>query len=201
MYLPTVFLTHAGKISEHKESLEAHLSTYVDSLDSSLCHRVKTCINLLAELHKHSQPLSEDDSPGLPLTLIYAVLCDLKAVEWRALQDCHPNSEEHTQEVLQQVQKRRKAAVSFTSLTASSTNGSNDTSSSSSSTSFTVPPADQKLLDSLQQHQNQFELSILSDRVEHLLADMVRNEASFELFEWEVLVDTATHAGEALVIV
>ena len=147
---------------------------------------------------KHSQPLSEDATPGLPLTLVYAVLCDLKAVEWRNLQDCHPNSEGSAQDILQQVQKRRKTIVSFTSSnTSSSTNGTKD--SVSSSSSFALPPTEQKLLDSLQQHQNQFELSSMSDRIEHFLADTTRNEESFELFEWDLLLDVNTYAGGALV--
>ena len=132
------------------------------------------------------------------MTLIYAVLCDLKAVAWRNLQECHPNSEDSTQDILQHVQKRRKTAVSFSSSnTSSSTNGTED--SASSSTSFVLPPAEQKLLDSLQQHQNQFELSNLSDRMEHFLADKARNEQSFELFEWDLLLDVNTYAGGALV--
>ena len=190
---------HIGKVSEHKEALEAHLSTYGDTLDSSSCYRFKTSINLLSEVHKHSQPLSEDATSGLPLTLIYAVLCDLKAVEWRNVQECNPNSEDSAQDVLQHVQKRRKTTVSFASSNSSSSSNGTKDSASSNSTSFALPPAEQKLLDSLQQHQNQFELSNLSDRIEHFLADTARNEESFELFEWDLLLDVNTYAGGALV--
>lgn len=131
----------------------------------------------------------------LPLPLLYAVMCDLKAVEWRHLQELPTNSDNaNAQEVLQQVQKRRKTTVSVPPVLPATTTSTN----SSSSTASTLSPADQKLLDSMQQ--NQLELSTISDRVEHFLADMVRNDESFDLFEWDALLDINTYAGGALVI-
>lgn len=203
---------HTDTISAHKNTLETHASTYSDTLDATTLHRTHTAVQLLSELHRHSAPPelepeeSDADStptaPPLPLTALYAMLSDLKGAEWRHLQVSLDSTNPADQETLQQLHKRRKTAVAITTPTASNTpvpTTDNTSTSSSATNTLTFSLADQKLADSLQGNQNSLETGTHRERIEHFLDQMSRNDEAYELFEWDNLLDTNTHAGAAFV--
>jgi len=206
--------TLADFINSHKTTLETHATTYSDALDAGALYRLHTAIRLLGELHRHSaspavvteQTEDKEDTedadttpttPPLPLTILYAVLSDLKAAEWRYLQAALHSTAPTGQELLQQLHKRRKTSVTIT--TAPNTPITPDTSIASSATNaLTLSLADQRLADSLQGHQNNLETGTNRERIEHFLDQMCRNEDAFELFDWNSILDACTHAGAAL---
>ena len=192
--------------------METHATTYGDTLDAATLHRVYTAVRLLGDLHRHSAPSAvvaeeteetEDTeaaptTPPLPLTVLYAVLSDLKAAEWRHLQASLASTATTDQELMQQLHKRRKASVAITTTPNTPITPDNNSTTSSATNALTLSLADQKLVDSLQGHQNSLETGTHRERIEHFLDQMYRNEGAFELFDWDSILDAYTHTGAAL---
>ena len=217
------FYQYTDQINAQKQLLETHHSTYSESLDATCKNHILTAVQLLAELLKHCAPPTQvrpgsgagedkvgeqeeeaeepdETSPAvasLPLTLLYAMLCDLKAVVWKHVQSLNSqqqissnaqvsgNTSIRSEEQIQQAHKRRRGPATLPSTP---------------TPSAALSMADHKLLDALQQHHNYCEAGSAQERTEHFLHQVCRNEEAFEQYDWEQILDFTTYSGAVLLI-
>jgi hypothetical protein len=138
------------------------------------------------ESSAESADQSSADTAALPVSTIYAVISDLKAAEWKYLQEwqkfvkAQPDSAARTKELesVSQVGRKRKSQVALEGVM--------------------IPVAAQKVVDQLQQQAVNAEAGDHSGRVEHYGAQLAGRDEVMQHQQlpcWGKVVDLAAFAG------
>ena len=209
-------------LQTHKASLLVYLNSYKGTMDSAHTYRLNTVLTLSETylIYMHHTLLQQQQSqsdinntqvnessdhtppvlPLLPLTSIYTILSELKALEWKYIQKLHiynKNCKDNTGSNIPQMEcftkicKKRKASVVIDGIT-TSTNSSSSTSSSS---------VVQKQVDQLQQYHIGIESTdLVEGRILHCSHEKQGNWESLLGFDWSNYVDMSTQQSDIVTL-